>query len=352
VTKYTDGGSVTLAADHGAVSVAKSATVNVSAQKGGGNAGSLSVTAPEGTFTLADGSRLLGQKGAGGQGGAFAVDVSSLPGEVAGTSSVALLGATLNGGGFNQSASIRVRTGDIAVDGLIKARQVNFSADAGSITVTGKGAIDASGATGGSAELAATGGITLDSGASISVQAQDYDNAGKGGTVTLAAGSSTVGTAAFGALGSGPQLNLLPGSTIDLSVVNNRALQLNTSGASSVAIPAGVLITLPTGTPGNDVVTFSSGGTLTTPDGVATSFAAGFMTAVVPRSVVVLSSPGSIAFAAGGTGGAVPLNLPAGTSITSTGVADLTAYNTTGTLHLRAPQAVDGSGAPTGANSR
>ncbi len=345
LTEYTDAGQITLTSAQGSVNIADGAIVNLSAQPGGGNAGSLAISSPEGSFSLPDGT-VFGQAGAGGTGGTFSLDVASISGSGAGTSTLAAIGSTLSTGGFSQSLAIRLRTGDVAVDGTLAAQSVDVSVDLGSITVTGAGVIDASGPTGGTVDLAATGSITLEPGSLVSVRAQDYNDAGQGGSVALEAGCSSNGSVVYGALGSGPQLNLLPGSTIDLSVINNRALQLDLSGSSSIAIPAGVSVTLPTGTPGNDEVTFTSAGTITTSAGVTSPFAAGYTTALAARSVIVLSNPGSIAFAAGGNGGSVPVNLPASTSITMTGVTDLTPYNATGTLHLRAPQAVDSNGNP------
>ena len=342
VTQYTSGGSISLIADNGSVNLDPGAIMNVSAQSGGGNAGSLSVSSPEGQFTLPDGV-LSGQAGAGGAGGSFSLDVGSLSG-TAGSSSLAALGQTLAAGGFNQAVSVRVRNGDVDVDGTIKALNVDISADAGSIDMTG--AIDASGATGGTVSLATTKSLTLEPGSTISVHAQDYDDAGKGGTVTLAAGSSVNGNVTYYALGQGPQLNLLPGSTIDLGVTNDRALQLNLPGSSSIGIPSAIAVTFPSGTPGNDEVVFSSAGQLKAADGITIQFKAGYTTALAARSVVELSTPGTISFAAGGNGGSVPLDLPSSTSITAVGVTDLTQYNATGTLHLRAPQAVDASGNP------
>ena len=96
----------------------------------------------------------LGNGGADGQGGTFQLDVGTLP-----DPSLASLNAALNLNGFTQSRSIRVRNGDVLLDGLATAQTFDLSADNGSISVTGT--IDASGATGGTIDLAASGSVIL-----------------------------------------------------------------------------------------------------------------------------------------------------------------------------------------------
>jgi hypothetical protein len=145
LAKYTDGGQITLSSDTGSVIVAADGVINVAAQTGGGKAGSLSIDAPTGSFTVA--GSLFGQGSTGGEQGTFSLDVGSLP-------SAGALNAVLNAASFSQSRSIRVRTGDVLVDGLATVRNFNLSADQGSINVTGT--IDASGISGGSINLGAS----------------------------------------------------------------------------------------------------------------------------------------------------------------------------------------------------
>src|SRR5262249_9374975 len=92
----------------------------------------------------------------------------------------------------------------------------DLSVDQGSINVTGT--IDASGVTGGSIDLVAGGSIILESGSLLTVAAERFNNAGKGGAVLLAAGSETGGVIDPSAL-----LDIQTGSTIDLSVASNTA---------------------------------------------------------------------------------------------------------------------------------
>lgn len=200
VTQYSNGGELSLIADRGTVNLAAGSTLSVAAATGDGAAGMLSVSAPGGTFN--SGGTLLGTGG-----GSFSLDVGHFTG-----TSLGAFNAALNTGGFTQSRSLRLRNGDAVVDGLVTARNFNLSTDAGSITVAGTGVIDASGTTGGTIGLEASGGVTLQSGARLSVAGQNFDDAGKGGSVSL----ETRGT-------SGGQVAIQSGSTIDLSVAANTA---------------------------------------------------------------------------------------------------------------------------------
>ena len=204
--RYTDGGRIGLFADNGKVTLSSGSTLNVAAQPGAGSAGTVSVAAKS-IFTL-DGA-ILGMGGAGGKNGSFALDTGSL-------GSVAALAAALDVGGFTESRSYRVRAGDVTIDGLIQAHNYSLSLDGGSIIVGGT--IDASGVTGGTISLIASGGITLQNGSLLSVKGDTFDDAGKGGSVSLEAGAEIDGVLANSPLGAGPQLAIQSGSTIELSV--------------------------------------------------------------------------------------------------------------------------------------
>ncbi|MCE0484088.1 MAG: filamentous hemagglutinin family protein [Methylacidiphilales bacterium] len=198
VTEYTSGGQISLASDRGSVILNSAGTITVAANAGGGDAGSLAISAPDGIF-VHNGS-LLGQGGTGGEGGAFSVDVGSIPG-----GSVQTLDSPLDSGGFTQSISIRDRTdANVLVDGTVKAASYTLSVDQGSITVTGTidasdvAATDAAGnpiKVGGTIDLDASGSVTLTSGSELTVEGQNFSNAGKGGSITLEAGAYTSATA-------------------------------------------------------------------------------------------------------------------------------------------------------------
>jgi filamentous hemagglutinin family protein len=220
LTEYTSGGQISLTSDNGSVILNPGGTVTVAANSTGGNAGSLTVSAQNGLFAYSGGT-IRGQSGVAGQGGAFSLDVGSIPG-----GSLQALDSVLDAAGFTQSISIRDRTdATVSVDGTVKSATYNLFADQGSIAVTGTinasnvAATDPAGNSilvGGTIDLEAYGSVTLAPASELTVAGQNFSNAGKGGSVTLAAGSETNGaynTSAF--------VDIQSGSTIDLSVAGN-----------------------------------------------------------------------------------------------------------------------------------
>ena len=268
LTQYTPGGQVSLSSYTGSVHLNQGGTVNVSAPSAGGNAGSVAISAPSGTFTFA-GSSILGAGSAGGAGGTFTLDVGSLANgnlsPLAQALNPVVAGAVAGDvylGGFTQGQNIRIRTGDVTLDGITATDAFELSADNGSITigtasgggeiVSNSGLTDANGQptasidvsthsnangnkvltnaglTGGSIALNANGSVTLLAGSLLSVAAQTVNDAGQGGTVTLEAGDETNGhapststsrdgtTSQFGA--GVAVVDIQTGSVIDLSV--------------------------------------------------------------------------------------------------------------------------------------
>lgn len=213
VTRYTSGGTVSLKADAGSVFLLSGSLVSVAAQPEAGDAGTLSIFTPGGSFAL-DGT-IMGQGGVDGKDGTFLLDVGAMPG-------LAALNADLNAASFGEKREIRVRTGDVLVDGLAASHHFRLSADQGSITVSGT--VDASGERGGSIGLLAHGSVILQSGSLLSVAADTFDAAGKGGEILLEAGAQTNGVFATAALGTGPQIDIQAGSTLDLSVAETASL--------------------------------------------------------------------------------------------------------------------------------
>jgi filamentous hemagglutinin len=216
VTKYTNSGDVTLGSATGNVTINSGTVVNLSANAGGGNAGTLVVSAPAGSFT--SNGTLRGQGGAGGLNGSFELDAGLL-------ASYATLRNALTAAAFTERQFIRVRAGNVTLDGTTTAKNFRLSADQGSVTVTGT--IDASGTTGGSIALASRGDLTLASGARLTVAGQTFDAAGKGGSISLESG-----TQRNGVIGTG-SVSILTGSTLDLSVASKVAGSETTAGSSA-----------------------------------------------------------------------------------------------------------------------
>ncbi len=160
---------------------------------GGGPAGSLSIATSHGTFSS------LGRIQAGG-GGSFSLDVAALP-------TTAALSSLLTEASLTRSQSIRVRTGDVLLDGTAVARNFDLSTDAGAIRVTGQ--VDASGENGGRISLQASGDLTLADGSLLDASGEAFSHAGKGGAISLETRTGT--------------LDLQAGSQIDLRVAGSSA---------------------------------------------------------------------------------------------------------------------------------
>jgi filamentous hemagglutinin len=214
--RFTDGGQVSLISDTANVNIASTAVVTVAAQSGGGDGGTLSITTPRGNLVL-DGV-VSGVGGKDGGQGKFSLDAGNL-------SAFAPVAQKLAEGGFTEEISIRVRTGNVILDGRATAHTFDLSADGGLIDVTG--VVDASGREGGTIALSASGDVLLTSGSELTVAAQQFDAAGKGGAVSL---ETTAG-----------RISLATGSTIDLSVNQGRGGTLHlrapqTADTTDVAI--------------------------------------------------------------------------------------------------------------------
>jgi len=246
VTQYTHAGEISLIADLGSVEMMAGSMVNVAAHVNGGNAGLFNVEASQGTLTL--GGTIAGQGGVGGVNGMFSMDVGSL-------ASLTDINSVLEAAMFTESRNIRVRTGDLVVDGIINAHNFTLTADGGSITVNGT--INASGVTGGTINLAAWRSIILGSGSLLDASGDTFDSAGKGGAITLEAGSSVLNGGVFG-YGAGAVLDIQTGSVIDLSVA------ANTAGSAALGQFTGTLhLRTPRNAANNNIFVNSLNGTIT-----------------------------------------------------------------------------------------
>jgi filamentous hemagglutinin family protein len=263
LVKYTDAGQINLASDTGSVNVLAGSTINVAANPASGNAGTLSVSAPEGTFNVAAGT-LFGKGGTGGQNGTFSLDVSTL-----GTSATSagntlssleqVLNAQLfsqpvpNAGYFTQSQNIRIRgdggaNNDVYINVTdpktnapvpVTARSFNLSADQGSIQVSGT--IDASGATGGTIALEAHGSVTLLPGSTLTVVGANFNDAGQGGSVSLEAGATLNGVAPSTSATRDPVTGRFPAGTAVVDIQSGSTIQLGVlslNGSYGAADPA------------------------------------------------------------------------------------------------------------------
>jgi len=214
ITRYVDAGNISLISDAGSVTLSEGSLLDVSAHPDGGNAGTIDIRSGFGMFV--NSGKLLGSASEGAKGGSFLLDAGSI-------TSFANVNSPLETGGFTEERNIRVRTGSILIDGTSHARFFSLSADGGSIHVTGS--IDASGVTGGSISLIAHNDLVLHPGSLLTVAAQKFSDAGKGGEIYLEAGAWTsaggVGIGTLKLLGASDGLGTSDGlaaSEIDLSV--------------------------------------------------------------------------------------------------------------------------------------
>lgn len=222
--RYADAGSLTLDSLTGDVVLAASSSVSVAAASAGGQAGTFHVSAATGSFRSA--GTVSGQAAQSTDSGRFTLTTGSLA--ASGPGSLAAINAALDGGGFNASRSFAIHSGDVIIDHRIVSHEFFLTADQGNLRVTGE--IDASGATGGQITLAAHGDLTLASGARLTVAAEKFDSAGKGGAILLEAGTQRAGAANTNAL-----LDLQAGAILDLSVREFVAGRYDQAGSSAFA---------------------------------------------------------------------------------------------------------------------
>ena len=217
LTRYSSAGNVSLESLTGDVKITAGGFVSVAAETAGGDAGNLSIRAVQGAF-VNEGS-ILGQAGnignlnphlsVVGKAGNFLLDIGSF--SDTGPGAFSNISTALDQGGFYASRNFRVRSGDVTIGNSNRSNVFSLAADQGSILVTGS--IDASGIVGGSISLSAHDNLTLAAGSRLSVAAERFNSAGKGGAILLEAGTQRNEVANTGAL-----LDLQSSSTIDLSV--------------------------------------------------------------------------------------------------------------------------------------
>lgn len=173
---YSHGGSVHLSSEHGDVSIAEQARIDVSAAPEGGDAGRLSIEAGEGRVSL-DGV-VEGSAHAGSAGAAFGLEAKAFGADFS------ALNTKLQNSGFNGALAFRLREGDIVISqgDIVKARDVHITTDTGGVVVQGR--IDARGPSGGQVTLEAGDPVRLEHSARI--QATALEPTGGGGRVVLA----------------------------------------------------------------------------------------------------------------------------------------------------------------------
>ncbi|WP_423382510.1 filamentous haemagglutinin family protein [Burkholderia sp. LMG 32019] len=182
VTQYAPAGSIILTADAGTVDVQQGATLDFSGAKGGGAAGSLTLSAPKQVVNL--NGTIKGGATNGYAGGSLSLDT-------AGAADLDSLAKTLASSGVNQSIDIHTRSGNLTLSGgnALTARSVSLTADGGagnaSDTANGNvnvlGTIDASGNAGGQISLFGKSGVDIEG----SLLAKATNASQRGGKVVI-----------------------------------------------------------------------------------------------------------------------------------------------------------------------
>ncbi|MBK7767159.1 MAG: hypothetical protein IPI44_14290 [Sulfuritalea sp.] len=191
------------------------AGIDVSARTGGGDAGSLTISAVNGSLELE--GTVAGNAGASGLGARFDADVKSMPMDA--DNFVLLDGAAnrLKAGGFDSMQNFRIREGNVKLSAgsEIKAAKVGVSVDAGSFDIAGS--IDATGEKGGQVGLFARDDLNLDG--SIDASATGAEK--RGGLVTLGSTSGAVKTYTGTTVNTGNSSGTTVGMTTVASDVTN-----------------------------------------------------------------------------------------------------------------------------------
>lgn len=183
-------GQVQITAENGDITLATDSEIDLSAV-GDAKAGQLGLTAANGT--LATDGQLNAQST--NQTASATLDAGSY----------ADLGNTINQlDDFTGAQAYRQRSGDLTLNAAdtVKAGNIEFSADAGSVSLNGT--LDASGASGGNVAVYARDDVTLNDGGQILAQATSATDrqsgaVGNGGEVLLSSAQGTVSTGGVGA---------------------------------------------------------------------------------------------------------------------------------------------------------
>jgi hypothetical protein len=249
---YASAGSIALQSDSGNLDIRSGALVDVSGAAGGGDAGTLSMTASKGVATVA--GSLKGSALAGNVQGSYLVDVASLGGT---GNSLTGLNDALTAGGFSNLRDIRVRTGNLTVDADVlataaraKAQTFRLAADdatASNGNIIVNGMIDSSGVSGGNIVLAAKNNLTLNAGALLDAHATGATQ--NGGKVLLAttAGVIDLGNQRIdvhGAGNTGGSVNLRAPQIATLGSLTNNDVALNNTGGTKLNISTGANVTV------------------------------------------------------------------------------------------------------------
>ncbi len=270
-TEYSWGGDVSLASAQSNITQAAGSVIDVSAVDN--TAGSVTAEAvATGAGQVAFDGTLFGSSTGGYEAGSITVDAQTLSSGSGSnlTNDFATLNTALDNGGVFGARSFDLKQGDLTITAgqTVKAQTVSISVDNGNLTVNGT--VDASGATPGSITLSAMNNLTLGGSGLLDahgnvLQVDSYGNpidAENRATVTLTAATGTL------TLGSGATIDVSSPETTPQGQVVLNAPRLGgtgvsaTSGATITDANDGSLTTgtnVPTNAQGNDIAISATG---------------------------------------------------------------------------------------------
>ena len=227
----TSGGVFKATAQQGAVVLADGSLLDVSAGGTDARAGSVSLSATQGSLAT-DGTLLATSQAGAGKGGTLTLDsrdALSLS-QLAQTLDNSLAQAPAGVENFGAAISARNRSGDQVLDAdtTLKAQRLAFSADSGRLDV--QGTLDASGAQGGRIDLAAGQDVQVASGAVLRAAATGTHQSG--GQVTVSSNAGRIG------LASGATVDTRGTGTGANGKLALRAQRTSDGGVNDVAVDA------------------------------------------------------------------------------------------------------------------
>lgn len=227
----TSGGVFKATAQQGAVVLADGSLLDVSAGGTGARAGSVSLSATQGSLAT-DGTLLATSQAGAGKGGTLTLDsrdALSLS-QLAQTLDNSLAQAAAGQENFGAAISARNRSGDQVLDAdtTLKAQRLAISADSGRLDVLGT--LDASGAQGGRIDLAAGQDVQVASGAVLRAAATGANQAG--GQVNVSSTAGRIG------LASGATVDTRGNGTGANGKLALRAQRTSDGGVNDVAVDA------------------------------------------------------------------------------------------------------------------
>jgi len=176
-TEYLTAGGIGLSSESGDVILDNGAILDMSGGDGGGDAGSLVLSAARGVAQLNGTLKAVAKTGF--RGGEFTLQTSTLE-------NFAALNSTLNNSGFSRLRRFSIVDGNALIEGTTRVERFELSTGSGSVTVANNAQIITTGDKGGSIVIASGGDLMVNAGAVLDASANGLDQ--RGGLISLQVG--------------------------------------------------------------------------------------------------------------------------------------------------------------------